>query len=163
MRMDLIQPFINSADAVLAQNLRGRIQVDEVSMQEHVYKLQGIGALIWISGEIAGHVLLDVAPSVAATVASSFTGSPVPEDDPTLGEAVLELANQLIGNAVTALNDQGFRFRVHPPSLHTKPEGLPGTEETESLLLCFQTTSGKAYLNVALRYTGNQAETAAAH
>jgi len=47
-----------------------------------------------------------------------WPASPVSETDEDLvREAVLELANQIIGNAVTTLNDQGFHFHVRPPIL----------------------------------------------
>ncbi len=36
MRMDLIQPFINSADAVLAQGLESPISIENLSMEEEI-------------------------------------------------------------------------------------------------------------------------------
>jgi CheY-specific phosphatase CheX len=62
------------------------------------------------------------------------------------------LANQVIGNAIATLNDQGFHFRVHPPVLHTSEHGAKSTEDTEALVLCFGTSSGNVYMNIALRY-----------
>ncbi len=67
-------------------------------------------------------------------------------------EAVFELANQVIGNAVTSLNDQGFQFRVHPPALLTSEHGIKSTEDTEALVICFETCSGNVYMNIAMRY-----------
>jgi CheY-specific phosphatase CheX len=67
-------------------------------------------------------------------------------------ETVCELANQVIGNAVTTLNDQGFHFRVHPPVLHLSECGSEGSEDTEAMVLSFETQSGMIYMNVALRY-----------
>jgi CheY-specific phosphatase CheX len=63
------------------------------------------------------------------------------------------LANQIIGNAVATLNDQGFHFRVHPPSLHTAEQGEKSTQDTEALVLCFETESGHVFMNIALRYS----------
>jgi len=62
------------------------------------------------------------------------------------------LANQVIGNAIATLNDQGFHFRVHPPVLHTSEHGAKSTEDTEALVLCFGTSSGNVCMNIALRY-----------
>ena len=76
----------------------------------------------------------------------------MPESDELVRETACELANQIIGNAVTALNDQGFHFRVHPPVLHTSEEGTRGNEDTEALVMCFETDSGTVFMNVALRY-----------
>ena len=41
MRMDLIQPFINSADAVLAQGLQSPISIENLSMEEEAYRRKG--------------------------------------------------------------------------------------------------------------------------
>ena len=77
-------------------------------------------------------------------------------------ETVCELANQVIGNAVTTLNDQGFRFRVHPPEIHTSEQGQKSSEDTEALVMCIETSKGKVFLNVAMRYSQRREEHATA-
>ena len=67
-------------------------------------------------------------------------------------ETVCELANQVIGNAVTALNDQGFRFKIHPPEVLKGEQGTGNTEDTEALVLCFDTPNGSVFMNIAMRY-----------
>jgi CheY-specific phosphatase CheX len=67
-------------------------------------------------------------------------------------ETIFELANQVVGNAVCALNDQGFHFRVHPPVLVTADEGDKTSEDVEALMMCFETAMGNVFMNVALRY-----------
>jgi CheY-specific phosphatase CheX len=62
------------------------------------------------------------------------------------------LANQVVGNAISALNDQGFHFRVHPPLLLTSPEGDKSSEDVEALMICFETAMGNVFMNVALRH-----------
>ena len=41
MRMDLIQPFINSADAVLAQGLESPISIENLTMEQEAYRRKG--------------------------------------------------------------------------------------------------------------------------
>ena len=69
-----------------------------------------------------GYMLL-ADPETALRVASFFAGAELPASDDLVKETVCELANQVTGNAVTTLNDQGFHFRVHPPALqlHVRP------------------------------------------
>jgi CheY-specific phosphatase CheX len=85
-------------------------------------------------------------------LATLLAGVEVSESDDLVGEAVCELANQIIGNAITSLNDQGFHFHVRPPTLHTSEQGSKSSEDTEALVMCFNTSSGKVFMNVALRY-----------
>jgi chemotaxis protein CheX len=152
MKMELIQPFINAADAVLAQGLSTPISIGNISMEQEAYRRKGIAALIWLTGDIEGRIVLDLDSKTAVQVASQFAGTELPESDQLVREAVCELANQVIGNAVTTLNDQGFHFRVHPPVLHTADHGTQNSEDTEAMVLCFETESGTVFMNIALRY-----------
>src|SRR3977135_1630882 len=152
MAMELIQPFINSADAVLAQGLQGPTSVENLSMEEDAYRRKGIAAEVCLTGEIEGRIIFDLAPETAVKVASCMAGAELPQTDDLVRETVCELANQVIGNAVTTLNDQGFHFRVHPPVLHTSEHGTKNSEDTEAMVLCFETPSGNVFMNIALRY-----------
>jgi chemotaxis protein CheX len=152
MRMELIQPFINSADAVLAQGLESPISIENLSMEEGAYRRQGIAAEICLTGDIEGRIIFDVDDKIAAAFASRLAGIEVSSTDGMAREAVCEMANQIIGNAVTVLNDQGFHFRVHPPTLHTADQGSKSSEDTEALVMCFSSEKGNLYMNVALRY-----------
>jgi chemotaxis protein CheX len=152
MKMELIQPFINAADAVLSQGLESPMAIENLTMEEEAYRRKGVAAMVELSGDIEGRIIFDLAPKTAARVASHFAGAELPESDELVREAVCELANQVIGNAIATLNDQGFHFRVHPPVLHTSEHGAKSTEDTEALVLCFGTSSGNVYMNIALRY-----------
>lgn len=153
MRMDLIQPFINSADAVLAQGLQSPVSIETLSMEEEAYRRKGIAAEVYLTGEIEGRVIFDVDLEAAVQLASRLGGVEISEtDDDLVREAVCELANQIIGNAVTTLNDQGFHFHVRPPTQHTSEQGSKSSEDTEAMVMSFNTSSGNVFMNVALRY-----------
>jgi chemotaxis protein CheX len=151
MKMELIQPFINAADAVLAEGLQSPTSIGSLSMEEEAYRRKGVAALIWVTGDIEGRVILDLDPQTAVRVASKFAGAELPESDALVRETVCELANQVIGNAITTLNDQGFHFRVHPPAFHTS-DGTRSSEDTEALVICFDTEAGSVFMNIALRH-----------
>jgi CheY-specific phosphatase CheX len=152
MRMELIQPFINAADAVFAESLQAPTNIVDLSMDENTYRRKGIAALIAIKGDIEGRVILDLAPEVAMKVASQLAGTQLPESEQVIRETVCELANMVIGNSVTLLNDQGFRFKVFPPEIHMSNEGLAGSVDTEAMVLCVETPCGEIYLNIAMHY-----------
>ena len=162
MKMELIQPFINSADAVLAEMLQSPTKVVDVNMEDEAYRRKGVAAVITIVGDIEGRVIFDIESAVAAKIASALAGTAVGESESLVGETIFELANQVIGNAVTTLNDQGFRFKISPPELHTANEGTKTSEDTEALVLCFETPQGDVYMNVAMRYNRRRATERAA-
>jgi len=75
--------------------------------------------------------------------------------DPTetlVPETVCELANMVIGNAVTQLNDRGFQFKVFPPEVVTQEQGEKAGHDSEATILCFETPHGNVYLNIAMKY-----------
>jgi len=152
MKMELIQPFINAADAVLAQSLESPMSIGNLSMEQEAYRRKGVAALVALTGDIEGRIVFDLDTQAAVRVASRFAGTELPESDDLVRETVCELANQVTGNAVTSLNDQGFHFRVHPPVLHTSEHGPTSSEDTEPLVICFETSVGSVFMNIALRY-----------
>jgi chemotaxis protein CheX len=160
MKMDLIQPFINAADAVLSQGLNSPIEIGNLTMEEDAYRRKGVAAMVELSGDIEGRIILDVESSTAARIASLISGTEVPETDDLVREAVCELANQVIGNAVATLNDEGFHFRVHPPHVHTSEQGARNTPDIEVMVLSFETSSGSVFMNIALRYGAGAAAAA---
>ncbi len=152
MRMELIQPFINAADAVLSETLQCPTKIGDVAMEEEAYRRKGTAAIVVIHGDIEGRVIFDLDKATAVKVASYLAGEPITEDESIVKETIFELANQIIGNAVTTLNDQGFRFKIAPPQLHVEELGEKSNEEQEALVMCFDTANGSMFMNVAMRY-----------
>lgn len=158
MKMELIQPFINSADAVLAESLGCETRVGDVSMEEETYRRKGMAAAVEITGDIEGRVIFDMDSPTAMHVAEHFAGGAIDESEDIVRETVCELANMVIGNAITSLNDQGFHFKISPPELHTAEQGLSGSEDTEALVMCFETVKGSLFMNIAMRYNRRRKE-----
>jgi chemotaxis protein CheX len=152
MRMELIQPFINAADAVFSELLQSSAKIIDLTMDEDTYRRKGVAALIAIKGDIEGRVILDLSPEVAVKVASRLAGAELSASEQLVSETVCELANMVIGNSVTLLNDQGFRFKVFPPEIHVNETGLSSTVDTEAMVLGLETPCGEIYLNIAMHY-----------
>jgi chemotaxis protein CheX len=152
MKMDLIQPFIGSLDAVLADMMHSPVTIADLAMEEDGYRKKGLAAVVTFQGQIEGRIVLDMEPQAAAKVASQLAGAEVDPDEPMVREAVCELANMVIGNAVTQLNDRGFEFKVFPPSLLTEEQCAKAGQDSEATILCFETAGGSVYLNIAMRY-----------
>jgi chemotaxis protein CheX len=152
MKMELIQPFINAADAVLAETLKCPTHMGDVTMDEEAYRRKGVASMVMIKGDIEGRIIFDIDAPTAAEVASQLAGTPMPESDEIVRETVCELANMVIGGAVTELNDQGFQFKIFPPQLHEDATGEKSTEDQEALVMCFDTEKGHVFMNIAMRY-----------
>jgi chemotaxis protein CheX len=152
MRMDLIQPFIGSLDAVLAEMMKAPARIVDLTMEPEGYRRKGLAASVVFRGQIEGRVVLDMDPGAAAQVASFLTGGEVDSNEPMVPETVCELANMVIGNAVTQLNDRGFQFKVFPPEILTQEQCEAAGQDSEATILCFETASGNVNLNISMQY-----------
>jgi chemotaxis protein CheX len=150
MNMELIQPFINSLDAVISEIMRCSARIADVTMEEGCYQRTGVAALVTLSGDIEGRIILDMDATAAGQAASDLSeiaGAPTEE---ITRDIVCELTNMVIGNSVTELNNRGFKFRVHPPELFLIDVGPRGTLDRETVLLRFELPKGAVYLNIAV-------------
>jgi chemotaxis protein CheX len=152
MRMDLIQPFIGSLDAVLAEMMKAPAKIVDLSMEVEAYRRKGAAAVVTFRGQIEGRVILDMDPGAAAQVASLLFGTDVSPDEAIVRETVCELANMVIGNAVTQLNDGGFQFKVFPPEVVAQEQCSQTGKDSEATILCFETPNGNVYLNIVMKY-----------
>ena len=152
MKMDLIQPFIGSLDAVLAEMMNTPVAISDLTMEEEGYRKKGLAAVVAFKGQIEGRIILDMEPSAAAKVAECMAGVEVNPSESIVRETVCELANMVIGNAVTLLNDRGFQFRVYPPELLTEDQCAQIGSDSEATVLSFDTPAGAVHLNISMRY-----------
>jgi chemotaxis protein CheX len=157
MRMDLIQPFIGSLDAVLAEMMKAPAKIADLAMEESGYRKMGLAAVVMFKGQIEGRIVLDMEPQAAAQVAGYLTGGEVDSGESIVPETVCELANMVIGNAVTQLNDRGFQFKVFPPSLLTEEECAQTGQDSEATILRFETPKGNVHLNISMKYHARRA------
>lgn len=152
MRMDLIQPFIGSLDAVLAEMMQAPATIVDLEMEENGYRKKGLAATVKFDGQIEGRIILDMEPQAALRVAQCLAGGEVDSEEPIVREAVCELANMVIGNAVTQLNDRGFEFKVDPPSVLSEEQCEKAGQDSEATILRFETPSGNVHLNISMHY-----------
>jgi chemotaxis protein CheX len=152
MKMNLIQPFIGSLDAVLAEMTGAPVTIADVTMEQEGYRRKGLAAVVVFQGQIEGRVVVDVDPSLAAKVAGNMAGAEAHASESMVPEAVCELANMVIGNAVTQLNDQGSEFKVLPPSILTEEQCAKIGRDSEATILSFHTPAGDVHLNISMHY-----------
>ena len=156
MKLELIQPFINAADAVLAETLQTPTSIGDLTMEEEAYRRKGVASLVTIKGDIEGRIIFDMDPAKAAKVASHLAGTPMPASEEVARETVCELANMVIGSAITTLNDQGFQFKINPPVVHSELQGEKSNEEQEALVMCFDSAGSQVFMNVTMRYNNRR-------
>ena len=154
MRVEYINPFVESAFNVLKEVLNADVKRGDIYLKPTSMKIMGVAALVGLAGDVEGRVLFDMTRDTALHVAGSMNGEKFTTLD-ELGKATIqELANMITAQAVTKLHDLGFKFDLTPPALFTGENMEVSTNlgEVEALIVPMELgTNGKIEVNVAIR------------
>jgi len=157
MRVEYINPFVESAFNVLKEVLNTSVKRGEIYLKPTSMSIMGVAALVGLAGDVEGRVLFDMTRESALFVAGTMNGEKFTTLD-ELGKATIqELANMITAQAVTKLHDLGFKFDLTPPALFTGDNMEVSTNlgEVEALIVPMELgangSSGKIEVNVAIR------------
>ena len=155
MRVEYINPFVESAFSVLKEVLSSEVKRGEIYLKPTSMSIMGVAALVGLAGDVEGRVLFDMTKTTALFVAGAMNGENFTVLD-ELGKATIqELANMITAQAVTKLHDLGFKFDLTPPALFTGENMEVSTNlgEVEALIVPMELGegNGKIEVNVAIR------------
>ena len=87
-----------------------------------------ISVQISFSGQSTGSIRMKMNFDTAEKICAILSDEKQEDSEPIDPDVLMELANMISGNAITAINAKGFHFVVEPPELYMKSED----EETEN-------------------------------
>ena len=158
MRVEYINPFVESAYSVLTEVLQAEVSRGELYLKSSAAPVLGVAAIIGLAGDVEGRVLLDMDKPTAIAVASGMLQSmdmdPVEEMNEMARATISELANMITGQAVTKLHNLGFKFDLTPPALVTGDNMEISNTNVEALIVPMEMPQGKIEINVAIRERG---------
>ncbi len=153
MRLDYIDPFIESARYVLSEISHLEIKWGELSLKPSPTLIKNIATIIGLAGDVEGRVLFEMDDKTALTIAGRMNNADFTHFTPVAIDSLSELTNMIIGNAVSRLNDMGFKFTVSPPAFFKGKDILSSTPLIETVVIPFATECGDVLLNIAVRYS----------
>ncbi|MGM0607439.1 MAG: chemotaxis protein CheX [Candidatus Muiribacteriota bacterium] len=155
MRVEYINPFVESAISVLAEMAGATFTRGDLALKTFPMVSKGLVIVIGVAGEIEGRVLYDMDKKTAMKVAGLMMGGEeVNEYDEMVASALAELGNIISGNAISQLNDLGFTFDITPPTLFSgdKLEMSNPSIGTQTLVIPLKSDEvGEIVVNVALK------------
>ena len=121
MDVRFINPFIASTQVVF----RTMVSTDIAVSKPYIIGTQpgvtsDVSAIIGMSGDAAGCVILSLPMQTACNVASKFAGVQMDKNHPDFGDALGELANMVAGQAQVRF--EGFRVSISLPSVVIGPD-----------------------------------------
>ena len=154
MRVEYINPFVESAYNVLKEVLNSEVKRGDIYLKPTSMAIMGVAALVGLAGDVEGRVLFDMTKASALYVSGKMNGETFTTLDELAKATIQELANMITAQAVTKLHDLGFKFDLTPPALFTGDNMEVSTNlgEVEALIVPMELAEGnKIEVNVAIR------------
>ncbi len=151
MRYEYIDPFVTTTIRVLDTTIPGNIRRGDVTVLQGDRMKGDVAVAVRIAGDAEGDIILSMETATALKICTALFGEVFAALTPRSEDALMELANMITGNAVSALNDQGFDFTVSPPSVHRKDPAAGSGPHVESLQIPLFSDCGEMTMNVVLR------------
>ena len=155
MRVEYINPFVESAYNVLTEVLQADVERGELYLKSAAMPMLGVATIVGLAGDVEGRVLFDMELTTAINVASAMLSSMDMEGVTELNDmaraTITELANMITGQAVTKLHDLGFKFDLTPPAIFSGQNMEVSDPDFEALIVPMTLPMGKIEINVAVR------------
>lgn len=155
MRVEYINPFVESAYNVLSEVLQSEVNRGELYLKSAAMPMRGVAMIVGLAGDVEGRVVFDMKLETGLAVASAMLTSmdmdPVEELNDMARATLTELANMITGQAVTKLHDLGFRFDLTPPAIFSGQNMEVSDPNFEALIVPMELPQGKIEINVAVR------------
>ncbi len=151
MRVEYINPFVESAFNILKEVLNTDIKRGELYLKSTSQPVLGVATIVGLAGDVEGRVLLDMTMETALGIASEMNMEKLEKFDDIGKATITELANMITGQAITKLHEQGFKFDLTPPSLLTGNDMVISDSGVEALIVPIDLSYGKLEINVAIK------------
>lgn len=151
MRVEYINPFVESAYDIMAEVLKIEIHRKDLYLKKTSEPINGIAALVGLAGDVEGWVLIDMNQATAIKIAATMNEEKLEELDDLVQATISELANMITAKAVTKLFDLGFKFDLTPPSIIIGEKMRVTNANVEALIVPLEVPHGIVEINVAIR------------
>lgn len=154
MRVEYINPFVESAFNVLKEVVGGELTRGDLYLKSTSHPVLGITVIVGLAGDVEGRVLIDMSRETALAIASVMNGEELSDFNDLAKATISELANMITAQAVTKLYDLGFKFDLTPPALISGQNLEVSNAGVETLIVPIEMPQGKIEINVAIRERG---------
>ena len=152
MRLDYIEPIIESAITVLAQFTGGAVERGDIKLRGNSSASKEVAAIIGMTGDVEGRIIIEMDNETAIAMAGMMNHDIFTALNHLALDSLMELANIVVARAVSSLNDRGFLFRLTPPLIFTGANlSFFSSLSLETLIIPLRTKAGNCNLNVSLR------------
>ncbi|MBP7554156.1 MAG: chemotaxis protein CheX [Spirochaetes bacterium] len=151
MRVEYINPFVESAMQILSATVSKDLKRMDISLKPSLTPMMGVVIIVGLAGQVSGRLIIDMSRATALKVASAMNQEELKEFDELTFATLTELANMITGKAVTKLHELGFQFDLTPPALFTGDNIQISDNKIESLVVPIDMPQGKIEIIVGIK------------
>jgi len=156
MRVEYVNPFVESALSVLSDTLSTKVEKGKLYLKSSSIEIMGVASIVGLAGDVEGRIILDMTEQTAIAVASRMLESmgmdPITTFDDLAKSSLSELANIITGQAVTRLSELGYVFDLTPPALFSGTSMVVTDDNMEALIVPIIIENiGEIEINVGIR------------
>lgn len=155
MRIEYINPFVDASTEILSEVLGEEVKREELFLKEDSSAIHGLGVIIGVTGSVSGRVLLDMDLETAKSVAGKMNNENITELSDLAKATITELANMIVGRAITKLHHLGFDFHISTPTILTGNNVEVTTLQIEAISVPLTLPMGKIEVNIAVKEVDN--------
>ncbi|MBN2547129.1 MAG: chemotaxis protein CheX [Spirochaetes bacterium] len=151
MRLEYINPFVDSAMDILRTTVTNEINKGELTLRSNIKPMLGLVLIVGITGQATGRVLIDMTQDLGLKIASIMNNEEIKNFDELANSTLTELANMIVAAAATKLHSSGYTFDITPPAIFIGDNLRISDNKIESLIVPLELLNSKLEINVALK------------
>jgi len=152
MKVEFVNPFVESAVSVIRDMCGSNIQKGQLSVKKSIISTLGVAPIIGVTGSITGRVIYDMSFATALKLSSVMNGEEISEFNDLCQSTISELSNIITGNTISLLTAAGYHVDITPPTLFMGEGMQISKAEIVTLVVPLEITDvGIIFINVALK------------
>jgi chemotaxis protein CheX len=156
MKEEHIEPFINAARKLMEMMVGIKnFKKKEVYVDQQMNSVFDVSAIIGVTGDCTGSIVLSFSNSVASEMLGKLLGEPVREFNDDVCDAVCEMVNIIAGNASAKLTENGVGHieRSLPNVIYGKGHSIKRPQSAPAVNVVFGTELGDFAMQVSLKFS----------
>ncbi|MDR3685285.1 MAG: chemotaxis protein CheX [Geothrix sp.] len=152
MNVAFINPFIEST--LRSLEMMASIAAEKVglSVKEDLITTYDISAIIGITGDTSGSIILSFPVGVACRIASNMLMEEISSLDKSVEDAIGEIGNIVVGDARRLLIQDGYSLSISVPTVVVgKGHKISRSGDVPCIAIPFRTAFGEFEVNVGLK------------
>jgi chemotaxis protein CheX len=155
-RADILEPFVEAARDVLAQELGTDVTPGKLSLANGAATTFDVTVVIGITGRLTGIAVYGMPAAMAKAIVGKMMGEEIDELDDMALSGVAEMGNVITGHATTLLASQGLVCDISPPMLLLGAGSRLSTINIQRLVIPLATEYGTMQAQVAIKVTAQK-------